>query len=184
VEPASHPPTPARRVEDEAEAPEVHLGELARRALGPAYREPAAILEAAALGRVAVQRGVGDGNALAGQQRVGLREPQPALALLRRQPLAQQLAMRVEKRLELAPTCRFGRLGPKPLRDLRGQRLVGFAAARLPAELRRRLQIAADRLAGPARDPLDRRLRLPAVMILRNDREAPPGVSSRRPQCR
>src|SRR5262245_13126145 len=84
---------------------------------------------------------------------VGPSSRHPRVAVLRGQPLAQLLAMRIEKRLELAPPRRVGRPGPKPLRDLRGQSLVGLAATRLPAELRRRLEIPADRLAGPARDP-------------------------------
>jgi hypothetical protein len=155
-------PPPRLRVGHEAELPEVHLRELARRDLGHAHRDALPLVETAVLDREPVQRAVWDLDAEASEELVGFGETQASAAIGRREPRAELLLVRREQRFTVAVSG----LSPDRLegpRDLERHRLVGLGPRRVPTEPTRALHIAADGLPAAPRRPLDRGSRLSAV---------------------
>jgi len=141
-----------------AEPSEVDLGQLARRDLCDAHRHPPPILKAELRGDEAVQRTVRHRHALAAEQRVHLREPQPAPAVLREEPLLDPGAMGREQHLAGPRPWRLrDRLQPASNRD---RQRVGRLRRSIPPERAGRDQVAPDRFSGPTRRALDRRVGL------------------------
>jgi hypothetical protein len=151
-----------RRVGDEAQAAEVHLGQLARRHLRHPHGDPPLIAEAAELRRETMQRAVRNVDPLADQQLMDLGQTQAPTVVARGQPRPDLLAVRRQLPLALARGA-VRRHRPHPPRHLPGQGLIGLLHQRRPAERRRRPHPAADRRAAVPAPAGDGPLALPAV---------------------
>ena len=147
-------------VADQAQTPEIDLGERAGRDGGHTHRGRL-LAEPAVLDREAVQRAVGDRDPAAREQIMTLGQRQRTL-IRAAQPGAERVAVRLKLLLGGARRP-LARPGPEPRQNLGRQRLPRLVATWVPAERVRRVQVARDGLARATRGPSNRPTPLPAV---------------------
>lgn len=144
-----HTTSTARGMGHQAEASKVQLGHLTRSGLGHSDRDTPALPEAAVGGGEAVQRAVGDVDALMPQELVDLGEAKATLLPgVRLQPLFDLLPVRKQQSLDFAGAPVAG--GRLSCRHGGRQRLRRLVLARPPAQLHGRGHVAPDRLSAMA----------------------------------
>lgn len=144
-------PPAGLRIEEVAETPEVDLGQFARPTRGAAHGH-APPAELTVRDGEAVQRAVGNDDALARQETLNLGEPQAALVLGSGEPPLDLLPVTEQQPFGLSGPDVL-RTRPHALEDARSEPLVGLTRSGLPAQLAGVPLIATDRLASQARCP-------------------------------